>query len=933
MIRAQPFITPILFIFAASSTVALGDEVAVFDPFFPALQGRFQQFFAEFPYQGGCILQYAPLFASIGNHEVSGRYRPNAEIQVGDSVRRVDINSMYNDPQPRWYAEMRYAELADEVNLSGDPAVREQWIRDNSYDVEVYRQRFTHTDDGPEGESFNAARFGELSAREENAVIAGFYCGFLNRRPDDSGFNHYLNRLQTAQYQSAAAVTAELVAISAGFVGSVKYRDRARTNSEYVVDLYDAVLGRGSDINGYLYWVARLDDGTLDRPALLQAFSQAPELQGRTERIVNEGCVVETTFTLQLLHLADVDGGGTAAMFNVDEFSALADHFRSAMPDNTVFVSAGDNYIPGPIFQASDDPRMALVIGNPGEGRGETEIQNRLGLQVSAVGNHDLDTGPSGFAGIITPDDAYQGALYPFLAANIDFTADEATAPLQVDAGQEASTITGSVAPSTVITVLGERIGFVGAVTPTLPAITSVGNLKLLPENFDETPAGLDRLAAVIQPEVDALVAAGINKIVLLAHMQRIDVERGLATRLRDVDIIVGGGSNTILVDEDDLLREGDTADGRYPELFTSPNDEPVLLVNTDGDYKYLGRLVVDFDAEGRILVERLDPAQNGAWAAIPAVATSLNAEPIPEVVEVADVLREILGELDGNAFGITQVFLDGRRASVRSRETNLGNLTADANLWYAATLDPANPPIVSVKNGGGIRAPIGRIASPPGSTSAEEVELLPPAANDFGKPEGGISRLDIQTSLAFNNRLSLVDMTAAELRDLVEEMILSNFTHVGGLRVEFDPFLPAREGSDINLGLATNGQRVQRLEVQVAPDQWDLVVDAGAIVGDPERTFRVVALNFLADCAAPEESEFFRPDCGSGWPFKNLTAPQYVTLQEGFEANDPGQADFSETGGEQDALAEYLMEFHPDTVRAYDVPFDINERLIPVAN
>ena len=360
-------------------------------------------------------------------------------------------------------------------------------------------------------------------------------------------------------------------------------------------------------------------------------------------------------------------------------------------------------------------------------------------------------------------------------------------------------------------------------------------------------------------------------------------------------------------------------------QAVSNPTNEPVLLVNTDADYQYLGRLVVEFDADGRILVERFDPAQNGAWAAIPAVIASLDAAPIPEVVEAADVLGEILGELDGNAFGITRVFLDGRRAAVRSRETNLGNLTANANLWYAAILDPANPPVVPVKNGGGIRAPIGRIVSPPGSTSAEEIELLPPAANDFGKPEGGISRLAIQTSLAFNNRLSLVDMTAAELRDLVEEMILGNFTHVGGLRVEFDPSLPAREGSDMNLGLATNGQRVRRLEVQVAPDRSDLVVDAGVIVGDPERAFRVVALNFLADCAAPEESEFFRPDCGSGWPFKNLAAPRFVTLQAGFEANDPGQADFSETGGEQDALAEYLREFHPDAARAYDVPVDVN--------
>ncbi len=39
---------------------------------------------------------------------------------------------------------------------------------------------------------------------------------------------------------------------------------------------------------------------------------------------------------------------------------------------------------------------------------------------------------------------------------------------------------------------------------------------------------------------------------------------------LRDANIIIGAGSNTILADDDDLLRPGDTAGGPYPELYTS---------------------------------------------------------------------------------------------------------------------------------------------------------------------------------------------------------------------------------------------------------------------------------------------------------------------------------------------------------------------------
>jgi 5'-nucleotidase / UDP-sugar diphosphatase len=642
-------------------------------------------------------------------------------------------------------------------------------------------------------------------------------------------------------------------------------------------------------------------------------------------------------FRLQLLHFADVDGGGTAAMFNVDQFSALVDHFRSQDPNRTILLSSGDNYIPGPIFEASRDPRMAAVVGKPGQGRGEITIQNLMGVQVSAVGNHDLDTGPSGFAGIIKPDGDYAGALWPYISVNIDFTADSNTAPLLREPRQEASSLPpGSLARSVVITVDGERVGVVGAVTPTLPSITSVGNLTLSPNPFTEDAAGFDALAEVIQEEVDALTAEGINKIILAAHMQRMNVERNLAKRLRDVDIIVAGGSNTILADSNDFLREGDSAAGNFPEIYESAAGEPVLLVNTNGDYSYLGRLVVEFDAVGVIITDRLDPAENGAWAAIPAVVDQLKAEPIPEVVAVANVIREILGELDGDAYGITSVFLEGRRPQIRDRETNLGNLTADANLWYAQQLDLDNPPLVSVKNGGGIRASIGIVSVPPGEE--DSVVLLPPAANDFGKPEGGISQLDIQTSLAFNNGLVLLNMTSAELRDLLEALVAAAgsgaWGHTAGLRVDFDPSLSARTRGDTNRGLATDGEQVREMEVCLGDwnagacgGGWETVV-TGGVTQDTGNSYRVVALDFLAGCAAPSGSA----NCGDSLPFKGLVAANYASLLEaGFAPKDPGLAGFSPTGGEQDALAEYLKVFHPDADNAYDVPPDVNERLIPV--
>lgn len=680
------------------------------------------------------------------------------------------------------------------------------------------------------------------------------------------------------------------------------------------------------------------------RPTIFRSalFFSALAIAGCNDSDSDEPAADQSTppFTLQLLHFADVDGGGTAAMFNVDNFSALVEHFRSELPDNTLLVSSGDNYIPGPIFQASDDSRMDAVVGVAGDGRGETQIQNKLGVQVSAVGNHDLDTGPAGFAGIITADGAYPGAQFPYISSNIDFSADPATTGLLVAGGQEASGIAGKVAPSTVITVNGERIGLVGAVTPTLASITSVGSLAISPASFDGSNAGdLDGLAAIIQAEVDALRNDEINKIILLSHMQVLDVERALAPRLEGVDIIVGGGSNTILANNGDTLRDSDNAADDYPLIFTSPASEPVLLVNTDADYKYLGRLLVNFDSEGVIITDSIDNSESGAWASIDSIVSQQGATPISGVTAVADVIRTILAELDGTGYGITEVFLDGRREFVRSRETNLGNLSADANLWYASEMSLTGPALVSVKNGGGIRAPIGRIVSPAGSTSASDLQLLPPSGNDFGKPEGGISQLDIQTSFAFNNGLALVTMTAAELHDLTEEMIKGNFTHTAGLRLRFDPAAPARSAGDTNRGLLTDGQRVIDLDVLIDPAatteaaRWDRIVENGAVVGNPDRSFRVVALDFLANCAAPPGSPSASANCGDGWPFKGLANAEFKSLLEADVANnDPGQVDFSSSGGEQDALAEYLMAFHGDSTRAYDVPFDVNERLIPVA-
>lgn len=634
-------------------------------------------------------------------------------------------------------------------------------------------------------------------------------------------------------------------------------------------------------------------------------------------------------FTLQLLHASDMDGA-TGALDNVETFSAMLDAFRSEHPDNTLILSSGDNYTPGPRFYAAGDDSNNPVLGVSGDGRGDIAMLNAMGFQASALGNHELDRGTGVFASIIAPETgdsaSYPGATFPYLSTNLVFTGDEDLSPLVVPDGQDASQVASSLAGSTVLTVGGERIGVVGATTPHLARITGIGGLVVQPDDGSD----IDALAAIIQQSIDALIAQDIDKVILLAHMQQIAVEKDLATRLNGVDIIVAGGSNTILADDNDRLRPGDEARDTYPLRFDSPTGEPVLLVNTDADYRYLGRLVVGFDDEGVVIPASIDPSTSGAYATDDQGASESGGQPIAEVTRIAGSLRSVLRERAGNVLGSTSVYLAGRRRDVRTQETNLGSLIADANLWIARQIDP--DVAVSIKNSGGIRDDIGIVVQPPGTTDPSDVTYLPPPADSSaGRREGDVSQFDVEGTLRFNNGLAIVPLTAAQFVEIVEHAVGfdgigdvpgGRFPQVGGMRLSFDPSAPS-------------GNRVRSLAI-VDDDGavTDRVVENGDLVGDPERTIKMVTMNFLANG-------------GDGYPFP-MPAPGRIDLPG--EANqpnppnpdfpdtngngvidepvstDPGLANFANTGGEQDALAEYIAHFHavtpyatPDTPPLHD--------------
>ncbi len=626
-------------------------------------------------------------------------------------------------------------------------------------------------------------------------------------------------------------------------------------------------------------------------------------------------------FELQLLHYSDVDGNEESALDAVDEFSALVDFFKNdpTYINNTLMVTSGDLIIPGPRFYAAENTAVRSLSGSNEPGHLDIAFANAFGVDASGFGNHEFDQGPgelfdAAFKSESSNGVTFPGSVFPWLSANMDFSGDGDFSGIIGNDGDNVTTLNSQVAKYAVVIIDGETIGLIGAVAPSFPDITSIGDLTITPA----PGSSVADLAAEIQPSIDALETAGVNKIILLAHMQSIVIEKQLATLLDGVDIIVAGGSNTRMGDSNDTLFSNSLVtdgafDESYPFQAMDAAGDPVLVVNVDGDYKYLGRLIVEFDSNGVIDLNELDDTLSGAYPANESLVTSLSATPIPEVVALRDAVQGVISAQYNNVVGFSSVYLDGRRSQVRTQETNLGNLTADANLWYANLLNPAADAGVdiSLKNGGGLRTEIGSAVLPGGSNDPDDIIFSPPANN-------GVSEGHLRATLRFDNGLVRLTMTPDELITIIEHGLAEvapgaepgRFPQVSGMSFVYDPN-------------QAPGSRLLSLVVDrgdADPSNDVVVVENGVNVAPGGINFNMVTLNFLANG-------------GDSYPFDQLGAPnrlnyysgtgfgETVDFPDGDLVNDPGNnSTFSYTGGEQDAMAEFMSTFHLDNASAYDI-------------
>ncbi len=642
-------------------------------------------------------------------------------------------------------------------------------------------------------------------------------------------------------------------------------------------------------------------------------------------------------YQLQVLHSSDMESG-LSAVVDAPNYAAIVDKLEDEH-NNTIILSSGDNVLPGPFLSSGEDPSLQTPLRNtaslyysgsqavrPAIGRADIAMMNIIGFNASALGNHEFDLGTSDLNGQIGvdirnngTDKRWIGAQFPFVSCNLNFSNDVnlnylyTNQILRDTAFKTSPNITANnqkkgIAPSVIIERGGQKIGIVGATTQVLAKISSPGFTSVTGPQVDDMPA----LAAIIQPVVDSLVAKeGVNKIILLSHLQQLANEKALAPLLRNVDIILAGGNHAITADGNDRLIAGQIATESYPIKTNGNNGQPMVILNTGAEWKYVGRFVCDFDSAGVLIMNGLDSTINGVYASDTAMVTELwgnYANAFAQgtkgagVRTICQAVNNVIVSKDGNIIGKSNVFLEGRRNAVRTEETNLGNLSSDANLWYAKQYDPSVT--VSLKNGGGIRSAIGFV-----NAVGNNVVLEPTQANpSANKVKGDVSQLDVENSLRFNNGLVIVSTNAAGLKRLIEHGISATrpnatpgqFPQVGGVAFSYDTTLAA-------------GNKIRSLVIiDSIGNRKDTIVRNGQLTGDTTRIYKMVTLNFLANPSGAGS-----PIGGDGYPFpSNITAR--VNLDTAIKTTGPSA--FAAIGSEQDAFAEYMLARHNTVSNAFNV-------------
>jgi 2',3'-cyclic-nucleotide 2'-phosphodiesterase (5'-nucleotidase family) len=385
------------------------------------------------------------------------------------------------------------------------------------------------------------------------------------------------------------------------------------------------------------------------------------------------------------------------------------------------------------IFAHAGDTLSPSLMSGIDQGAHIITLTNMVRPDIFAPGNHEFDFGKATFLRRMSEAD------FPRYAANLR-EADGTRLPGFEDRSIMAA---GSV-----------RIGLIGAAYDDSTRASDPGDLTFLSS------------VAAINDQAAALRREGADFVVAVAHVTR--AQGYEIYRSHAVDLILTGHTHDLFID----------FDGRS------------AMVESSFDAHYVTAIDVAIE------VSEDNGRRHATWWPQFRVIDTATVMPDPEVAAVVAGFEDVLDKHLDTPIATTTVELDSTSALVRTRETAIGNLVADAMRWSAQTE-------VALTNGGGIR---GGKTYPVGAT---------------------ITRRDVLRELPFGNRLVTIEISGAALAAAIENGLSQlpkpsgRFPQVSGITIEADPAGPP-------------GHRVSAIKV-------------GGMALDSGRTYSVATNDFMA--------------------------------------------------------------------------------------
>jgi len=347
------------------------------------------------------------------------------------------------------------------------------------------------------------------------------------------------------------------------------------------------------------------------------------------------------------------------------------------------------------------------------------QLMNAIKMDVAVLGNHEFDFGPE------IAKDRVSESTFPWLGTNSQ--------------GSDGTPAAGA-RTYFVKEFAGYKIGFFGLTTPETVSLSSPGEGVTFSDVFKTA-----------KKAVSDLNAEGADIIVALTHMDLSDDIR-LAREVKGLHLILGGHDH---------------------RTFASV-ENGVSILQAGSDLRYLG--VVD------LVVERKEKRGKKYLSVIPSwkILTTGGVEADPEIGKIVQEFEDKLDEKLNIVVGKSELPLDTRRTSVRTKSTKFGELIALA-MKREVGAD------FGFTNGGGIRGD---------REYAAGTEL---------------TRKDILKELPFGNVTVLLEISGLNVLKLVEHSVskveegAGRFGHYSGLSYDFDAAKVA-------------GSRVENISIQGAP-------------------------------------------------------------------------------------------------------------------